>query len=92
MRFNELHSKLTERVEHPAATEEIVEQCGDLEIEAPAGGTVTVQELLEADETNTYGSERELYDSMICNLDESHVGRKNYDDRGPNYGTEELSF
>lgn len=92
MKVNEVHEKLKEDVETPVTRDDLVDQCRGIEIDCPTGEPTPLNDLLDRDGAATYDSLQEIHETLMGNLGESHVGRKYYDDRGPNYGTEEVSF
>ncbi len=92
MRLNEARRTVEERIEPPVSVEDLRESCGDIEIDCPDGEPTTFTEVLEMDDERSYDCVTEIHESLMSNLPDSHVGRKKYDDRGPNYGTDEVSF
>ena len=71
---------------YPIDREEVIDAAGDTDIRAPTGTSDTVANVLERAETRTFGSARELHETIMANLGEEYIGRKNYDDRGTNVG------
>ncbi|MDY7081356.1 MAG: hypothetical protein SXQ77_02860 [Halobacteria archaeon] len=94
MRISETRDLFATKVDFPVTNDEVVDAVGDVVLETPYGEeTESIKEVLERDATVEYGSVDELYDTLIGNVGEGHVGRKNYDDRGANFGdTENISF
>ncbi len=92
MDVNEVYEKLERDVEPPVTRRELAEAFGDVEIDCPAGEATEMTEVLDMDDASTYTCLQEIHETVMGNLDESHVGRKYYDDRGPNYGTDQVSF
>jgi hypothetical protein len=71
--------------EYPIDRDEVIETAGDTDIEAPTGTPDSIATVLERTETRTFRSPRELHETILCNLGEQYIGRKNYDDRGTNF-------
>jgi hypothetical protein len=71
--------------DYPIDRDEIIDTAGDTDIEAPTGAPDSVAAVLERTETRTFRSPRELHETILCNLGEQYIGRKNYDDRGTNF-------
>lgn len=77
----------------PADRADVIEAVGDARIAAPNGDPVTIEAILERSNEATYSSAGELHSTVMCLLDEDHVGRKAYDDRSNNVARDEkLSF
>ncbi|MFW5984296.1 MAG: hypothetical protein ACOCRA_03775 [Halobacteria archaeon] len=92
MRLRDVKDEIEDRVDGPAKTSMVLDRLGDRTLEAPGGESETVAQVLERDGTETYRTTVELYESILCNLSEAYVGRKEYDDRGPNPVDEPVSF
>lgn len=84
MRASQLYQHLNERIEPPVGRNRVVEQIGDDRIDAPTGRTEKISELLPDNYGEKYSSVNDLFMSIFPNLSDSHIGRKYYDDRGPN--------
>jgi hypothetical protein len=85
-----------ESAEYPLTTEELVEECGDHELELQAG-TEAVADALERAGEETYESPEEARFALLSGLSEKAVGRQGYSDRDPvdpdsPYGPEQVSF
>jgi hypothetical protein len=85
--------------DYPVAHDRLRTDLGSLRIEAPDGGSQPLATLLDAcDECGfeaTYESPDALRTTLLCCVDEAHVGRSGYDDRGANPGrsaSEQVSF
>ncbi|MFT4891752.1 MAG: hypothetical protein ACI9YT_002687 [Halobacteriales archaeon] len=77
----------------PADPTDVIEAVGDARIEAPNGDSVAIEAIIERSNEATYSSAVGLHSTVMCLLDEDHVGRKAYDDRSNNVARdEELSF
>lgn len=92
MRLREVRDEIDEYVDCPADRSTVLDRIGNRKLEAPSGESETVAQVLGRDGTQTYHSTAELYESVLCNLSEAYVGRKNYDDRGPALVNEPVSF
>lgn len=92
MNLNEAYEKLEREVDPPVTRHELLETCRDVEIDCPAGEATNLTDVLETDDTSTYSCLQEIHETVMGNLDESHVGRKYYDDRGPWLGGDQVSF
>lgn len=92
MDVNDVYEKLEREVDPPVTRRELLETCRDVEIDCPAGEDTEMKDVLKLDDASSYRCLQEIHETVMGNLDESHVGRKYYDDRGPNYGTDQVSF
>ncbi len=87
MRLQKLPSELEDRdLDYPLTCEEAIDAVGEVELEPPDDVEETVEEALSRETPETFHSAQELYEAVAANVDESIVGRKMYDDRGPNPG------
>lgn len=85
MRPSNCQELIDQRVNYPADHERVVKMVGEKTIHTPVGGTEAIADVLDRSGHSTYKSSREVRMALIGNLGESHIGRKHYDDRGPNY-------
>jgi hypothetical protein len=93
MRLPETRDIIVRRMEFPVSCEEAKEEIGDVVIESPSGYEETVSDALERCGGDSFETADELYDMMVSGLSEEFVGRKGYDDRGPNpMDDREVSF
>jgi hypothetical protein len=97
--LSDLTAHLESEFSYPVDLETVVEQSGDLQIEAPnAADTQEVGTILEPLGPTSVDSAEELFDMVYGNLNDDYIGRKYYDDRGsPTEGdaptdTENVSF
>ncbi|WP_435346415.1 hypothetical protein [Haloarchaeobius sp. HRN-SO-5] len=83
MRPKELEPYFRFALDYPVDSTEVRDRLGLVEVTAPGGtdGT-TLDELLAHAEGERYDSHTALYEAVMGLLDETHVGRKYYDDRG----------
>lgn len=85
MEPSKLPTYLENKFEYPVAHETVLDQIGEATIDAPDDSdSQTIDEVLEYDNDATYETADDLFDSIIGNLDDDYIGRKFYDDRGPN--------
>lgn len=89
MMLKEVREALASSLDAPIDKKRVVEDHGDTELRAPTGETETIEEVLEREDVDSYRSVNELVESIEGNVCEDFVGRKHYDDRGPNPGTRE---
>lgn len=83
MRPNELEPYLGFALEYPVDASEVRERLGLVAVSAPGvDATTTIDDLLARDDGASFESAVALYEHLLCNLGEGHVGRKYYDDRG----------
>lgn len=83
MRPNELEPYLGFALEYPVDAEEVSRRLGLVEVSAPGvDATTTIADLLATSDGDSFDSATALYEHLCCHLDETHVGRKYYDDRG----------
>jgi hypothetical protein len=93
MRLPETRDLIVRRLEFPATCDEAIEEIGDVVIESPNGYEEKISDALVRCGDDSFNSPDELYDMMVSGLSEEFVGRKRYDDRGPNpEGDSEVSF
>lgn len=87
MRLHDLPEALEERdLDYPLTCDEAVDAVGMITLESPEGTEETVAEALSLETSETFHDAQELYEAVAANVDESFVGRREYDDRGPNVG------
>ncbi|MDZ7688811.1 MAG: hypothetical protein U5J64_08855 [Halobacteriales archaeon] len=84
MRLSEIKEYIDSEVETPVEHDTAVEKLNGGEIDCPSGDGKCMTEALERDETRTYETSTEIYESVMCYLGDEYVGRKFYDDRSPN--------
>ena len=78
-----LRSYLDEELSYPIDQESVIERIGTVEIEAPdRDDSETIATIVDSLGRETYGSADELYKTIIGNVNDQHIGRKFYDDRG----------
>lgn len=82
MRLSETRDLFASRFEFPVDREEVMEQVGDIEIDAPTGEAERIGTILDRTEQGTYGSSEELQDLVITYVGDQYIGRKFYDERG----------
>ena len=85
-----------ESAEYPLTTEELIEHCGDHELELQ-GGSEVVGDALERVGSETYANPEEARFSLLSALSKEAVGRTGYSDRDPvdpdsPYGPDQVSF
>ncbi|MFC7029086.1 hypothetical protein ACFQJ5_17930 [Halomicroarcula sp. GCM10025324] len=89
MEYSDTEQIVIDRIEFPATHATVIEQIGTIEITAPSGGSVTIQEILDPVEDENFPTADALYTAIVGNLDDTFIGRKYYDDRGGTaFGTE----
>jgi hypothetical protein len=84
---------------YPVAHDRLRADLGEVGIEVPDGDARPLADLLDACDAcgfeTTYDGPDALRTALLCCLDEAHVGRSEYDDRGANPGrsaSEQVSF
>lgn len=82
MEYKETEQIVDQSLEFPVTHTAMVEQIGTIEITSPSGDSVTIREILDPVEEESYLTSDALYTAIIGNLDETFIGRKYYDDRG----------
>lgn len=92
MRIPETRDLIVSEIDFPASRSEVEDAIGDVCLENPGGSEEELREVLERCGVREFESADELYDAVVGNVSAGHVGRRNYDDRGPNLGDEEVSF
>lgn len=87
MRLQNCHSTIREEIDFPVEKADLVERHGAIRLDNPKQGpdTPIADVLTPVGETYEYASADDLYDDLLRLVDESFIGRKFYDDRGPNY-------
>lgn len=81
MRYSETLQLFEQAFEFPTDHETVDRQLGDVELMTPAGDVVTISDILERTDENSYNSADGLYTSLVGNLEDGFIGRKYYDDR-----------
>lgn len=82
MNYSDTEQFVGESLEFPATYTAVVEQIGTVEITSPSGDSVTIREILDPVEEESYLTSDALYTAIVGNLGETFIGRKYYDDRG----------
>ena len=82
MEYSNLRGFLDESVEFPITHDSLVGQLDGVEITAPTGGSVPVDEVLNRVGEPSYESSEVLYATLVGNLDDRFIGRKYSDGRG----------
>ncbi len=82
MKYSDTEQIVDQTFEFPVTHTAVIEQIGALEITSPSGDSVTIQDILDPVEQESYETSDALYTTIIGNLDEAFIGRKYYDDRG----------
>ena len=82
MEYSDTQQLVDENLEFPATHATVIEQIGTIEITGPSGDSVTIREILDPVEEESFPTADSLYTAIVGNLDESFIGRKYYDDRG----------
>mgnify|MGYP000197526803 CR=1 FL=1 len=85
MKPTDTYDRFATKFSYPIDTDEIIEAAGDTDIQAPTGTPDTIANVLGRTDARTFESPRELHESILANLGEQYVGRKNYDDRGTSF-------
>ncbi len=82
MEYSDTKQIVDQSLEFPVTHTTMLEQVGTIEITSPSGDSVTIQEILDPVEEESYLTSDALYTAIVGNLDETFIGRKYYDDRG----------
>lgn len=83
MRIGNVSSYVEEELTYPIDHNAVIEQIGEIEVEAPdQEDSETIATIIGSLGPETYDSADELYRTIVGNVDEEHIGRKYYDDRG----------
>ena len=82
MEYSDLKGFLDESVEFPITHDSLVGQLDGVEITAPTGGSIPVDEVLNRVGEPSYESSEVLYATLVGNLDDRFIGRKYSDGRG----------
>ncbi|WP_396611874.1 hypothetical protein ACH9L7_00890 [Haloferax sp. S1W] len=83
MNLGELFPYLQREFVYPVSTDHVLEQAGELEIDAPDHeDSETIESILTRLGSETYRSPNELYTTIIGSVTDDYIGRKFYDDRG----------
>ena len=82
MENSDLRGFLDESVEFPITHDSLVGQLDGVEITAPTGGSIPVDEVLNRVGEPSYESSEVLYATLVGNLDDRFIGRKYSDGRG----------
>lgn len=83
MKVKEVRGYLGEEFSYPVDLETVLEEAGDVEVEAPdARDTRELREVLGHIDADRYNSAKELQETIQSHVDDEYIGRKHYDDRG----------
>ncbi|WP_416840667.1 hypothetical protein [Haloferax sp. DFSO52] len=83
MEFHALPAFLADELTYPVESERVVEQVGDVELDAPdVDDSETIATVLTPLGATTFDSANDLYNTIIGNVSDDYIGRKFYDDRG----------
>lgn len=82
MEYSDTERIVDQLIEYPVTHTSVVERIGTIEITSPSGESVTIREVLDPVNEESYPTSDALYAAIIGNLDETFIGRKYYDDRG----------
>lgn len=89
MHYSDIRHRIDQSVEFPVGHDALIDQLGDVELTAPTGSSTTVTEVLERSGEPAYDSTAMLYTTIVGNLDDAFIGRKQYDDRGGDHPVSE---
>jgi len=94
MRLTDARDRFVSEFTFPVERDAVLDRLGDVEIDGPTEDPETVGEVLERSGVESFQSADELYDTIIGSIGSGYVGRRFYDDRGPNTALdiEEVSF
>lgn len=94
MRLTDARDRFVSEFTFPVERETVLDELGDVEIDGPTDDPETVEEVLERSGVESFRSADDLYDTIIGSIGSEYVGRRFYDDRGPNTALdiEEVSF
>ncbi|WP_255171186.1 DUF5789 family protein [Natrononativus amylolyticus] len=79
--FGDLEERLAE-YSYPVTSNELVETCGDVTLDLPAG-TETLRDALGLIDGESYASVAEVRQALFNTVDSKAIGRKYYSDRTP---------
>ncbi len=82
MRYTDTAQIVDQSFEFPVTHTAVIERIGTIKITSPSGDSVTIRDVLEPIEEESYLTSDALYTTIVGNLDETFIGRKYYDDRG----------
>ncbi|MFB6219615.1 MAG: hypothetical protein ABEH77_10670 [Halobacteriaceae archaeon] len=86
MRPNDTYDHFEAEFSYPIDREDVIEAVGETALTPPRGAPESIGEVLGRAEATTFHCPRELFETLTAHLGEQYVGRKFYDDRGPNVG------
>lgn len=94
MRLSETRDLFASSFEFPVNREEVIEQVGEVEIDAPSGEPDRIEHVLTRTDQAAFESAEELHDVIVTFVGDQYIGRKFYDDRGANLhsGLDEVHF
>lgn len=81
--------------EFPVQCDELLDRCGDMEVQTPNGGSQTLRQIMDVcnESPNEFSTQREFRHHIYNFVSEEYIGRENYDDRGHTFDSEpEISF
>jgi hypothetical protein len=94
MRLAETRDLFTNEFTFPVERATVVEQVGDVTLDAPHGEDDSIADVLARTELQEFANMDELYGTLVTNVSEAYVGRKGYDERSGVHSDdhEEVSF
>lgn len=81
MDVSEVRDRLDRTCDFPVDHGDLVDQYGDLELDAPTGTRETLEAVLARTNESAYDSPAALHATLLTSVGEAHVGRPRYDDR-----------
>lgn len=93
MEFSKVRSTLEQTCQFPVDQSSLLNEVGDVEFESPTGESVRLETLLRRSDESVYRSPRAVETTLAATLDDSFVGRGQYDDRSHNpVRSQDVSF
>ena len=85
MKLQHLLEYFENEFQFPVDHATVLNQIGGVTVDAPDDSdSETIDEILASDNDKIYETSDDLFESVIGDVDDSYIGRKYYDDRGPN--------
>lgn len=88
MRLSETRNLFVSSFDFPVERATVIEQVGEVEIDAPTGDADDIESVLTRTDQETFDTAEELHDVITTFVGEQYIGRKFYDDRGANLRTD----
>jgi len=93
LKLSETRDRFDRECSFPTDRDAVIATVGDVAIQSPNGDASDLETVLTRSGETTYASADGLFNAVLGNLGDDHIGRKYYDDRSSTPAQDtELSF